>query len=212
MILVLIFLAIIIVITLLILAIFSLTIQINIKDLEVGNIDKKTKLEIILQIKLLDKLIIYKTTINKNKIKAVTNSKIFKKLNINKDIEDKIKFRKKYLLDLIKGLKLEVVMLNLKIWLGVEDAILTSFIVASLASAIGIILPFLMEPKNMKRCKYFVNPLYMQKDLYNIKLESIIKVKMVHIINIIYILTMKGRDKNERTSDRRSYDYSNGFN
>lgn len=212
MILVLIFLAIIIILALCILIIFSLTVQLNIKDLEIGNINKRKKWKIALQIKLFDKFTIYKTCINKKKIDSLTDSKILKKLNIKQDIKKEIKFRKKETLELIRKAKIEIKMLDLKIWVGVEDAILTSFIVAGLGSIIGIVLPFLIEQKNKRNCKYFVNPLYMQKDLYNIKLESIIKVKMVHIINIIYILTMKGRDKNERASNRRSYDYSNGFN
>ncbi len=212
MILVLIFLAIIIFLALLVLAIFSLTIQLNIKDFEFGNMSDRKNWRIILQIKLLDKLIIYKTVINEKKIESIVNSKIVKKLNIKQDVKNEIKFRKKEMFELIKKIRLEIVMLNLKIWLGVEDAILTSFIVAGIGSIIGIVLPFLIEKKNMKRCKYFVNPVYMQKDLYNIKLNSIIKVKMVHIINMIYILTMKRRDVNERASNRRSYDYSNGFN
>ena len=79
MILVLIFLAIIIILALCILIIFSLTVQLNIKDLEIGNINKRKKWKIALQIKLFDKFTKYKTCINKKKIDSLNDSKILKK-------------------------------------------------------------------------------------------------------------------------------------
>jgi len=225
MILVLIFLGVIILVALVIVTILLSTIQIQVKDLEIGNVnkeksniieEKKNNYKIKLYVKIFGRFTIYKNLINKEKLEKVYNSKIIKKFHIDKNLKSELKkemkFRKKELVDLIKKVHIEILELNLKIWIGIEDAVLTSFAVAGLASIISIILPFLIEQKNIKKCQYFVNPIYVQKNLYNIKLESIIQVKMVHIIYIIYILTMKGRDKNERASDRRSYDYSNGFN
>ena len=46
------------------------------------------------------------------------------------------------------------------------------------------------------------------KNEYYISLDSIISIKIVHIINSMLIFVKKGRDKNERTSNRRPYAYS----
>ena len=57
---------------------------------------------------------------------------------------------------------------------------------------------------------YTIEPIYQNKNIYKIQFNCIIQVKMVHIINVIYIFLKKGRsDLNERTtSNRRSYGYS----
>ena len=60
-----------------------------------------------------------------------------------------------------------------------------------------------------KNCFYDIKPIYKDKNLYEISLNCIIEVKMVHIINMIYKIVKKRRsDKNERTSNRRAYDNS----
>ena len=57
---------------------------------------------------------------------------------------------------------------------------------------------------------YNIKPIYNNKNLYKINLNCIIEIKMVHIINIIYMLLKKGRKKNEcsTTSNRKPYAYS----
>ena len=61
-----------------------------------------------------------------------------------------------------------------------------------------------------ERYIYNIKPLYYNKNLYKINLNCIIEIKMVHIINIIFILIKKGRKKNEQstTSNRKPYAYS----
>ena len=75
---------------------------------------------------------------------------------------------------------------------------------------ISNILPFLVEKEDYNNCKYNVNPIYLNKNLYKISFNCIIQEKMVPIINILFKIINKGRShKYERTSNRRSYDYSN---
>ena len=213
MILVLFLLGIVIVIATLIILVINSTIQLNVKNLEVGNINKENnnyQVEILL--KVFDKFTVYKTVVSKEKIQKIYDSKILKKLHIKQDLKNEIKFRKQEFLEILKRVQIEIVKFNLKINIGLEDAAITALVVWGLSSIISIILPFLLKPANLKKCKYCIMPIYMQRNLYNIKLKGIIKLKVVHIIYVIYILVKKGRDENERASNRRTYDYSNGFN
>ena len=63
--------------------------------------------------------------------------------------------------------------------------------------------------QNYKEQNINIYPVYNYQNLLNIEFSGIFEIKMIHIINIIYILNKKeGVKKNERTSNRRSYDYS----
>ena len=63
--------------------------------------------------------------------------------------------------------------------------------------------------KSYKTQKFNVKPVFINKNLLNIDFSGIFEIKMIHIINIIYILNKKeGVKKYERTSNRRSYAYS----
>ena len=65
------------------------------------------------------------------------------------------------------------------------------------------------NPATPANKKYIITPLYFNQNIVNIEISGIFEIKMIHIINIIYILNKKeGVKKNERTSNRRSYDYS----
>ena len=55
---------------------------------------------------------------------------------------------------------------------------------------------------------FCVAPAYMDKNLINVEFSGIFQIKMIHIINTICIVNKKRKgDKNERTSNRRPYDY-----
>ena len=64
-----------------------------------------------------------------------------------------------------------------------------------------------MAQVNPKKKAFSVYPLYNFGNSIKINLNCIIKVKIVHIIYVIYIL-LRRRNKNERASNRRAYDYS----
>lgn len=112
---------------------------------------------------------------------------------------------------IIKNLKLKIESLKLEINIGIEDAIYTSYAVAIIASILSILLPHLVKKQDIENIKYEIKPIY-NTLLFNLKLNSIISLKIVHIIYVIYNLVKKGRDKNERTSNRRPYAYSHEFN
>lgn len=114
-------------------------------------------------------------------------------------------------LKIIKGLQIKIESLKLEINIGIEDVIYTSYTVAIIASILSIILPHLVKKEDIQNIRYEINPIY-NTLTFNLNLDSIISIKIVHIIYVIYNLVKKGRDKNERTSNRRSYAYSHEFN
>ena len=182
------------------------TIKLNIKNISIKNIENGIKkkeidkdFDIYLELYLFGK-------IKAAKIKIT--DKILKKMHVKENVEDIEKdvktIKKVKSLEIIKMLKIKIEELNLNAEIGTEEILLTVFIVTILSSIIGIAF------RNCKHenVKYRIMPLYQFGNTINFNLNCIINVKMVHIIHIIYILLKKGMIKNERTSNRRSYDYS----
>ena len=135
------------------------------------------------------------------RLEKIDFAKVRKKIPINKET-----------LKVIKGLKLKIEKLDLVINIGIDDAALVSYIVATISGIISIVLPYLIRIEDINKCKYRIIPIYNQ-NTFNLYLDSIINLKIVHIIYVIYNLVKKGRDeKNERTSNRRSYAYCDEFN
>ena len=56
--------------------------------------------------------------------------------------------------------------------------------------------------------KYNIKPIYNNQNLIIGEFSGIFQIKMIHIINIYVLKRKEGVKKNERTSHRRSYDYS----
>ena len=110
---------------------------------------------------------------------------------------------------LLKNLKIIFEELNLKVEIGTENSALTSIIFGIVSG----IIPFVLrnQIKNIEKQKIDIKPIYLNQNLLNIELNCIFNIKMIHIINIIYVL-IKGRGKewkNERTtSNRRAYGHS----
>ena len=108
----------------------------------------------------------------------------------------------------IKNLKFEISDLNLIIKLGTEDAALTAILTGILSSLFGIVLKNKIDDD--KDNEFKIIPVYINKNLINLKLDCIISFKMLHIIYMLYILNKRKRDHEDvRASDRRTYAYSN---
>ena len=122
----------------------------------------------------------------------------------------KIKDNKQLNIDTIKLLKnseFKLEKFNFNGCIGTQNAAFTAMIV----SFINIITSILVSNNKNKKINYFlkIDPIYQNQNIVNLQFNCIISLKIVNIINIIYILKKKGRvDKNERTSNRRSYAYS----
>ena len=83
---------------------------------------------------------------------------------------------------------------------------LTTMLIPILSSMIAIIFTKACNPND---CYYKVNPIYIDENIYKINLDCIISIKMIHIIIIMWNILRKRDDINDRTSNRRSYAYSN---
>ena len=172
------------------------------EKIENSHINKDYK--IIFKLYILKYLPIIKINITKTKLEKIKLKDKMKNLDM-KLIENKNKFDKEFF-KTIKDIKYTIKNINLRIDLGTENASLTSFIIPIISTIISIYLQRKIEKFENQR--FIVNPIYKDKNFININLNCIFEIKMIHIINIIYILNKKRRDENVRTSNRRSYDYS----
>jgi len=145
----------------------------------------------------LDKVKIYKKNINKIKIKDL-GEKLDLKL-INKNDKFNIKFR-----DLIDDLKMEIQKLDLKIEIGTENAMITALSVAGISTFLSIILKEQIKDKEKQR--FIVIPKYIDELVLKINVTGIFQIDLLHYIYSIVL--RKKVNKNERASNRRSYDYS----
>ena len=187
-------------------------IQIEILNIKYKSVDKRhlnKNYEIVLILKILDKIPIFKLKIDKKELeKLKKKEKLQKRVNeINlKIIENKNKFDKN-VLEAIKKANIEIKKINLKIEIGTENAFFTSLLIPVISTIVSILIR--RKIKNIEKQRFIVNPIYCNQNIANIEISGIFEIKMIHIINIIYILNKKeGVKKNERTSNRRSYDYS----
>lgn len=212
MVLVFILFAIVAIITLLICMILLSTFRININHFGLTNIKDKQKniakkYQIVISLYLFNKIKWISIRTNDKKIRKM-NSKInlekidLKKLKGDFEIED---------LKQIKKLNPKISYLDLSLKIGVEDAVLTSYIIFLISTIISVILSHTIKKYEKDKYKYIILPLYINKNVYEIKFDCIIEIKMVHIINIIYYFLKKRRGRKyeqQRTSNRRSYGYS----
>ncbi|MFQ8660934.1 MAG: hypothetical protein ACLR9X_02390 [Clostridia bacterium] len=159
--------------------------------------------KIIFKIIILNKIPILKFNLNNEKLVLERNKRINKKgLKEESFLKNKIKK------EILKHFSdIQVNKLNLKIKIGTENVFFTSMIIPIVSSIISIIL--MKKITNVEKQKYVVEPIYLNQNILEILISGIFEIKMIHIISIIYILKQKeeGVKKNERTSNRRSYDY-----
>ena len=167
--------------------------------------------EIIIKLKIFGNIPILKFTLNKSRLRKIKQSRKMneKVKQLEKDI---IQNKNKLDVQIIKGLKefsknIYMEKLDLEIELGTENAFLTSMLVAIFSSILSI--TFSRIHVKEKNIIYEIEPIYMNKNSIKIEISGIFQIKLIHIINTIYVLNKKGGRKNhERASNRRSYDYS----
>ncbi len=166
-----------------------------------------------IRLKLFDKIPWLKVKIDREKIIKIKNSKLFKskmlqKLNKVNNIKEIILKNKKEIFNInnLKELNIKLKQLDLDMKISVLDNIITSFSVALIASLISIIMAKTATKYCTNKYRYIITPIYEYKPILKVKLNCIIDLKIVHIMNIIYILVKKRSvEYDERTSNRRAY-------
>ncbi len=160
------------------------------------------KLKVIIYI--FEKIPIFKLTIDKDFLSKIKFKQKAVKM-IEKEINNK-KIDKQEILS-FKNLKLKIKSLNLKIELGTKNAAFTGILVGVIGALYSIIIGNFIKKQDAQ--KFYIEPIYKDKNIINLQFQGIIEIKMIHIINTICIINKRKRvDKNERTSNRRAYDYS----
>ena len=196
------------------LAILTSKLDIKMINLIIDSQSKKhlnDRYEIVIRLKIFGNIPILKLTINQNKLNKIQQSwKMTEKVKqLEKDI---LQNRNQFDKQIIKGLKdfgkgIYIETLNLEIELGTENAFLTSILVAIFSSILS--MAFSRIHVREKNIAYKIKPIYKNENSIKIEISGIFQMKLIHIINTIYVLNKKGGRKNyERTSNRRSYDYS----
>lgn len=177
------------------------TAQLQIINFEIKD-NKKNDGEIKLILKFL-KLIPY-LEIN------LLDSKFIKKRITLKSIEKTIKIAKLKLYKdkITRFLEItKVEELYLKINLQSNNLIIMSFITVILSTILSIVFAKNMIDKDDGR--YGINIAYANATKYELYLNSIINLKIIHIISVMCeILKRKRADKNARKSYRRTYEYN----
>lgn len=209
MILIIMFLGIVFLISLIIFIICLSNLEIEIKQFELNssNLNEK-KIEdylVYIRLKLLKKFTWLKITIDDNRVSKIKDSKIIK-IKILK----RILLRNEKNIFTIENIKhiqqLEINRFNLRMKVDMVDTIITSLAVTLISTLVSIILSKNIKNYNHEKYTYTIAPIYKENMQIIISLNCIINVKMVHIINILYMLFKKrsvGYD--ERTSNRRAY-------
>lgn len=202
------------IITALFLIILLSTIRIEVDKVKLKIFEEKLKkskiifdYELYIGLYLLGKIKIVKIKINKQILNKINIKEKISTENIKK-IKREAK-KNKELKKVIKKLNIEILKLDLKLELDTPDVLITTGLVTTISIIVSIIFSKLLKIKKFNEYKYKIIPLYNNKNMLNLEINCIINIKIVHIIFILYILMKKRRDdKNERTSNRRSYDYS----
>ena len=198
------------IITLIIIAILLLfsKIRIEIINFKFTSLNKRhinKEYKFVLKLYILGKIPILKINITKTKLEKQKIKEKIEKIDM-KAIQDKVKVDKNFF-KAIKKINLKIEKFNLNMEIGTENATLTSVIVPAISTIIAIYLR--KKIKNYENQTFIIQPVYQNQNLINIYISGIFEIKMIHIIDMLYMLNKKGEVKNyERTSNRRTYDYS----
>lgn len=133
----------------------------------------------------LNKIKIFSIKLNNKKIRKIYSNKKLEQIDFNK-IKQNIPINMETL-KIIKNLNLKIKSLNLKMNIGIEDAIYTSYLVAAIASILSILLPHLVKKQDIQNIKYEITPIY-NTLTFSLKLNSTINIKVINIIIVIYNL------------------------
>ena len=194
-------------IALLIFILMLSTLKVKIEDFQIENYKNNKKYKIYIQLYFLNKVKVFSFKIDSNKLNKISKSSRLKNIDYKK-IKNRFPSRS-YVIKGLKILNFKIDKFSLNVQIGLDEADITSYIVATTASLIGIVIPRFVDNKNS--IEYNIIPIYNQNNL-NIFFESIFSIKIVNTLNTLIYLNKKGRDKNGRTSNRRTYGYSHGVN
>lgn len=183
--------------------IISLKFEIEIENFEYSNYKKEIPDNLLVKIRvfIINKIKIIEISFNKEKMKRLYSKKRLEKLN-SKKLVQKLPKNNKEKIKILKIIQIEK--LHLYIEIGTEELMLTIALIPIISTILSIIFTKKCNPRSSF---YKIQPIYIDKNIYKINLDCIIRIKMIHIINIMWRILRKRDDVNERTSNTRTYEY-----
>lgn len=195
----------IIAISLFFLIIFS-TLKIEIKNFKTSNLTtnkekstftnskKYSKYEVNIALEILNKLKYFSLNLNSRKIKKITLKMHLDKTKI-KELEREISISD---IKEVMNIRPKISYMDLKLKLGIDDVLLTTYSVPIISTLISILLPYTVEKKDVNNIKYEVKPIYNNGNVYDMKLNIGVKIKVIKILNAVYKIYKSKKDKNKK--------------
>lgn len=183
------------------LLIISSTLKININEFELIN-KKINKFQVIVSLVLFSKWSWLKLRIDNDRVNRIDKKikkQIFNKL-LNSRILTRVKSFDGRLIkewkQIFEKMNLEEANFNLKI--GTEDACFTAYTIGIISSVAGIFLS-----RRVKKAKYLIEPIYIDKNYIYLSLNCILAIKLVQIINRKKVVREKEVYRNYGISSNR---------
>ena len=159
------------------------TIRISINEFETTNLTTaKLRYQLKISFYIFNKIKWFSFKLNNRKI-----NKIFRKMHLdNLDIKQLEKDIRLSDVDEILKIKPKISYMNLDLKLGIDDVILTTYLVPIVSTIIAIILPYMSQKTDTNSIYYKIEPIYNMKNKYYIKLNIVLNIKIVNLLNCIY--------------------------
>lgn len=178
-------------------------VKLEIKELHISNIENKLNFDFILNIGvfLFNKFKIINFTIDNLKISNLLQSG---KLDMKKIIDNKA--ANSDIIEIFKSNHYNIEYFKLEGYFATFNPVLSAVIFATINAIIPLFIARKINGKYINTIEF----LNINENIINLNLNCIINLKIVNIINILHYLKKKGgKENNGKSSDRRSYAYSN---
>ena len=198
----------------LVLSILTLKIEVKVDNFRISSkkirgkyIDSNYK--IFIYIYVFEKIHIVKIPIDEEKLRKLALKKKYKSRieKLNKEIINNENDIDRKMLNIAKKINFNIKDVKLYIELGTENAAFTAFLIPILSTFITLFFKKYLE--KIYSSKFKIQPLFIDKNIFNLQFEGIFEIKLIHIIDTICMLRKERKGESyERTSNRRPYDYS----
>lgn len=167
-----------ILITTLILIIFS-HIQLEINNFEISSkMNSNCKYEVTFSLYFANRIKWSTVHLDSLKMKKIYTKMHFEKIDIHK-LEKDIKFSD--IKEIIK-IRPNIKKLKLKIDIGLENIVLTSYLIPLICTVLSVIFSKNVCEKDLDEIEYLVNPIYNEGNKYHIKLSGILNISILRIL------------------------------
>ena len=163
----------------------------NTNENNISYISKDYK--VIISLLFLNKVKWISLHLNRLKLRKIYTKMHLERIDIKKIEQD---FKLSDIKEIIK-IKPNIEKLKLHIDIGLENVLLTSYIIPLICTILSIILSKNIKIQDLDEIEYIVNPIYNKGNKYNIKLRSVLRVKMVSILMTIIKINKKSRKKSK---------------